>query len=523
MFSMRCCLYRLAFLLLFFTYECYADPLLTEDKIVTEIAGEDIKRPTKEIDENALMFIESVRKCNGSGGVLNFFLKKILFLTFGPYLIYAYNKIDRSLPIFNNDDYIRNQKIINDYNRRYVLRDFISDFINGKQYDDLTYRLKKEKEKYLNDPQERPSDIDETGLSLILLEWLKGENISLEDICKELSKVPEENLSKLFDAIKSIMGAMENSFLNFFSPEVLLPIKYGIQNYVSCDEEGKCKVEYPFSLPEEMQQYKISTIRARMIIICNIVSVLLFAFMLCYFLPRSHTFRVVYLLIQGLSLLYFYAVYCKNKTFFICCLVAGFSYLISERSSGSIESFFDFLFLVFTCILVIHMLLYLKYVITFIMFALTGFLEELMVYAPLDKSYSIRTYIKAIWVIYTMLKSDDSLKNIFKNEFNELYSVFGLCENIDFNKEEKLSQYDMERNAMLDQSCKLLTDRYCSEKPLSLTVDLRKYMDFEKDFRTLVKTCKRDIIKMFVVGKKLSAYYSMFLFLKKDDVSTKKI
>ena len=71
------CLYRLVFLLVFFTYQCYAG-LSKDDKIVTEIAGEDIKRPTKEIDENARMFLESVRKCNGSGGILSFLLKKIL-------------------------------------------------------------------------------------------------------------------------------------------------------------------------------------------------------------------------------------------------------------------------------------------------------------------------------------------------------------------------------------------------------------------------------------------------------------
>lgn len=337
-------------LLSHFTCNCYADKITKQD-VIRQIVGYDkCTRPTKEIDENTRMFIESVRKCNGSGGAINFFLKKILFLTLGPYLIYAYNKIDRSLSVFNNDDYTRNQKIINDYNRRYVLWDFISDFIKGKQYDDLTYRLIKEKEKYLNDPQERPSDIDEIGLSLILLEWLNGENISLEDMCKELSKVPNENLSKLFDAIKSIMGDTEHSFLNFFLPEVLLPIKHGIENYVLCDKEGKIKVEYPFSLPEEIQQYKSPTIRAPMIIVCNIVSVLLFVFILCYFLPRSDTFRAVYLLIQGLSLLYFYGVCCENKSSFFCCLVVVFFYFMAQHSSESTVKFF----LYYVCFLLVY-------------------------------------------------------------------------------------------------------------------------------------------------------------------------
>lgn len=502
------CLCRLVFLLVFFTYKCYAE-LSKDDKIVTEIAGEDIKRPTKEIDENTRMFIESVRKCNGSGGAINFFLKKIYFLLFGPYLIYAYNKLFRSLSVFNNDDYIRNQKIINDYNRRYVLRNFISDFVKGKQYDDLTYRLIKEKEKYLNDPQKRPSGIDEIGLSLILLEWLNGENISLEDTCKELSKVPNENLSKLFDAIKSIMGATEHSFLDFFSPEVLLPIKHGIEDYVLCDNEGNFKVEYPFSLPEEIQQYKSLPIRAPMIIICNIVSVLLFVFM--SFLPRSDIFSAVYLLIQVLSLLYFYGVCCENKSSFFCCLVVFFFYFMAHYSSDdSGERFFTPLGLFFFYILCIYILFHLKYIIIFIIFALTGFFDEIMIYYTIGYRDSIvQDYIKKTWEIYKIIKTDDSLKNIFKKEFNELYSVFGLCENIDFKKEENLSQYDMERNAMLEHSCNLLTDRYSSEKPL--TVDLRKYMDLDKDFSTLVKTCKRDIVKMFVVGKKLSAYLSIFL------------
>lgn len=506
------CLYRLFFLLVFFTYKCYAG-LSKDDKIVTEIAGEDIKRPTKEIDENALMFLESVRKCNGSGGILSFLLKKILFLTFGPYLIYVYNKLyRRSLSVFDNDDYTRNQKIINDYNRRYVLRDFISDFIKGKQYDDLTYRLIKEKEKYLKGPQERPSDVDETGLSLILLEWLNGENASLDDICKELSEVPKKNLSKLFNAIKSIMGTTEDSFLNFFSPEVLLPIKYGIENYVLCDAEGKCKVEYPFSLPEEIKQYEISKERARMIIIGNIVSVLLFIFIVCCFLPRAGTFRIVYLLIQCLSLLYFYGVCCENKSSFLCCLVVVFSYFMAEYSPGSTE-FFSLLCLIFTFPLILHMLFYLNESIIFIFFALTGFPEEIETFLSIGHRDSIvRDYIKKTWKIYKKIKANDVLKRAFKNEIKELDSVFGSCENIDFNKEVNLSQYDMERNAMLERSCKLLTHRYFSEKPLSLTaVDLRKYMDFDKDFSTLVKTCKRDIIKMFVVGKKLSAYLSIFL------------
>ena len=326
MFSMRC-FCHFVFLLLFFTYKCYADLLSTQDKIVTEIAGEDIKRPTKEIDKNTLMFIESVRKCNGSGGILSFLLKKILFLTFGPYLIYVYNKLNRRLPIFNNDDYIRNQNVINDYNRRYVIRDFISDFIKGKQYEDLAYRLTKEKEKYLKDPQLCSSGIDETGLSLILLERLTGENASLEDVCRELSKVSEERLSRLFDAIESIKGTTEEAFLDFFSPEVLLPIKYGIENYVSCDKEGKCKVEYPFSLPEEMQQYKISTTRASMIIICNIVSVLLFVFMLCYFSKTFNIFGLVYCSIQLLSLLYFCVFYLESKNPVLCCLITIFFFI----------------------------------------------------------------------------------------------------------------------------------------------------------------------------------------------------
>ena len=119
----------------------------------------------------------------------------------------------------------------------------------------------------------------------------------------------------------------------------------------------------------------------------------------------------------------------------------------------------------------------------------------------------MRDYIKKTWKIYKIIKANDVLKRAFKNEFKELDSVFGL-ENIDFDKEVNLSQYDMARNAMLEHSCKLLTHRHSSEKPL---VDLHKYMDFDKDFSTLVKTCKRDIIKMFVVGKKLSAYLSIFL------------
>lgn len=158
------------------------------------------------------------------------------------------------------------------------------------------------------------------------------------------------------------------------------------------------------------------------------------------------------------------------------------------------------------------MLVYLEYSIAFIIFALTGFFDEIVIFSRIGHRDSIvQDYIKKTWEIYKIIKSDDSLKNIFKKEFNELYSVFGLCENIDFKKEENLSQYNMERNAMLERSCKLLTDRYSSEKSLSLTVDLRKYMDLDKDFSTLVKTCKRDIIKMFVVGKKLSAYLSLFL------------
>ena len=123
----------------------------------------------------------------------------------------------------------------------------------------------------------------------------------------------------------------------------------------------------------------------------------------------------------------------------------------------------------------------------------------------------VQDYIKKTWKIYKIIKANDVLKRVFKNEFNELDSVFGLCDRIDLSSEVKLSPYDMARNAMLERSYKLLTDRYFSEEPLSLTFNLRKYMDFEKDFKTLVKTCKRDIIKMFVVGKKLSAYLSIFL------------
>ena len=154
------------------------------------------------------------------------------------------------------------------------------------------------------------------------------------------------------------------------------------------------------------------------------------------------------------------------------------------------------------------MLFYLQESIVFIMFILTGFIEEMMVYIFMDDGHSIRKYIDGIFEIYTTLKSHYSLRNTFKNEFNELDSVFGLCDRIDFSSEVKLSSYDMARNAMLERSCNLISSK-------AHGVNLHKYMDLNKDFRSLVKICKRDLVKMFVVARKISAYYSMFL-LKKD-------
>lgn len=507
------CLYRLIIslvLLFHFTCNCYADKITKQD-IIRQIVGYDkCTRPTKEIDENILIFKDSVRKCNGRGEIVYFFLKKLLFVTFGPYLNYLYYRFNKKMSFYENEDYIKNQEKIDEYNKKYVLYDFISSFIDGNGYDNISAE---DIAKFTNEKKKFSEGVDEIGLSLNLIEWIKGEKESVDDICRDLSTVEKKDIDKLYSKLQNVLSC-ENDCLSFFFPEFLFPISEEIENVVFCDEDGNCKIDYPFSLPEGNEQYEISKERASTMKIGNIYSVCLLGLVvvLLFFFKEI---RFIYFAIQILSILYFLLFQYKNVNFFFSILILLFFGWLTEYTGDKNIFFFGVSSFCFWFLLIF---VFLVYVVTqdnigFIFLSLTGFLEEIVIFSKIGHRDSIvRDYIKKTWKIYTILKSDDTLKNIFKNEFKELDSVFGSCENIDFNKEVNLSQYDMERNAMLERSCKLLTHRYFSEKPLSLTaVDLRKYMDFDKDFSTLVKTCKRDIIKMFVVGKKLSAYLSIFL------------
>lgn len=506
------CLYRLIIsivLLFLFTCDCYADKITKQD-IIRQIVGYDkCTRPTKEIDENILIFKDSVRKCNCRGEIVYFFLKKLLFVTFGPYLNYLRYRFTKKMSFYENEDYIKNQKKIDEYNKKYVLDDFISSFIEGKGYDNISAE---DIVKFTNEKKKFFEDVDEIGLSLNLLEWIKGEKESVDDICTDLSTVGKKDIDKLYTKLQDVLS-LENDCLSFFFPEFLFPISEEIENFVFCDEDGNCKIDYPFSLPEGNEQYKISKERARTMIIGNIVSVCLLG-LVVVLLFFSKEIRFLYFSIQVLSILYFLLFQYKNMIFFLTLLILLFFWWLTEHTHGKNNFFFwSFPF----CLALLFYFAVRFYVInkeniTFIIFALTGFLEEIEISYRIDYRDSfVIYYIRNIWRIYKIIKANDVLKRAFKKEFKELDSVFGLCDRIDLNSEVKLSPYDMARNAMLKYSGNFVTKRYSLEKPL-LTFDLpNKYVDLEKDFKTLVKTCKSDIIKMFVVRKKLSAYLSLFL------------
>lgn len=501
------CLYRVIIslaLLFHFTCNCYAGKITKQD-IIRQIVGYDkCTRPTKEIDENTRMFIESVRKCNGRGEIVYFFLKKLWFVTFGPYLNYLYYRFNKKMPFYGNEDYIKNQKKIDEYNKKYVLYDFISSFIDGNGYDNISAE---DIAKFTNEKKKFSEGVDEIGLSLNLLEWIKGEKESVDDICRDLSTVEKKDIDKLYSKLQNVLS-LENDCLSFFFPEFLFPISEEIENFVFCDEDGNCKIDYPFSLPAGNEQYKISEERARTIIIGNIVSLclpVLVVVLLFFFKPV----RLLYFAIQVLSILYFLLFQYKDVKIFLSVLIFLFLGWLTKYTYGN-KFFFGVNLFCLVPLSIFGIVIFCRVGLMLIIQYLTGFFEEIEIYFRIgDRDSIMQDYIKKTWKIYKIIKANDVIKRAFKNEFKELDSIFGL-ENIDFNKEVKLSQYDMARNAMLEQSCKLLTHRYSSEKPLSLTVDLRKYM-VDKDFKTLVKTCKRDIIKMFVVGKKLSAYLSIFL------------
>ena len=501
------CLYRVIIslaLLFHFTCNCYADKITKQD-IIRQIVGYDkCTRPTKEIDENILIFKDSVRKCNGRGEKVYFFLKKLWFVTFGPYLNYLYYKFNnKKMSFYENEDYIKNQKKIDEYNKKYVLYDFISSFIDGNGYDNISAE---DIAKFTNEKKKFSEGVDEIGLSLNLLEWIKGERESVDDICRDLSTVEKKDIDKLYSKLQGVLS-LENDCLSFFFPEFLFPISEEIENFVFCDEDGNCKIDYPFSLPEGNEQYKISKERAHTIIIGNIVSLCLLGlvvFLLFFFKPV----RFIYFSFQVLSILYFLLFQYKDVKIFLSILIFLFFVWLTKYTGGKNKFFFGVSLFFLVSLSIFGIVIFCRVGLMLIIQYLTGFFEEIEIYFRIDDRDSIvRDYIKKTWKIYKTIKANDVLKRAFKNEFKELDSVFGL-EKIDFNKEVNLSQYDMARNAMLEQSCKLLTHRYSSEKPL---VDLRKYMDLDKDFSTLVKTCKRDIIKMFVVGKKLSAYLSIFM------------
>ena len=278
-----------------------------------------------------------------------------------------------------------------------------------------------------------------------------------------------------------------------------------IKNFVFCDEDGNCKIDYPFSLPEGNEQYKISKERARTIIIGNIFSFCLLG-LVVVLLFFSQKIRLLYFAIQVLSILCLLLFQEKDVILFSTILICLFFWWLTKYTGDKNKNFSGVSFFCLV-LLLFELVFYEKTILLFIILALTGFPEEIVIFSRIGhRDSSVRDYIKKTWKIYKIIKANDVLKRAFKNEFKELDSIFGL-ENIDFNKEVKLSQYDMARNAMLEHSCNLLTHRHSSEKTL---VDLHKYM-LDKDFKTLVKTCKRDIIKMFVVVKKLSAYLSIFL------------
>ena len=499
------CLYRLIIslaLLFHFTCNCYADKITKQD-IIRQIVGYDkCTRPTKEIDENILIFKDNVRKRNGSGEIVYFFLKKLLFVFFGPYLNYFYYKFIKEMPFYENEDYIKNQKKIGEYNKKYVLYDFISSFIDENGYDNISAE---DIAKFTNEKKKFSEGVDKIGLSLNLLEWIKGEKKSVDDICRDLSTVEKKDIYKLYSKLQGVLSC-ENDCLSFFFPEFLFPISEKIENFVFCDEDGNCKIDYPFSLPAGNEQYKISKERARTIIIGNIVSLCLLG-LVVFLLFFFKQVRLLYFSIQVLSILCLLLFQEKDVILFFTILICLFFWWLTKYT-GDKNKFFSGVSIFCLFLLSFEFVFYEKAILLFIILALTGFPEEIVIFSRIGhRDSSVRDYIKKTWKIYKIIKANDVLKRAFKNEFKELDSIFGL-ENIDFNKEVKLSQYDMARNAMLEHSCKLLTHRYSSEKPL---VDLSKYMDFDKDFSTLVKTCKRDIIKMFVVGRKLSAYLSIFL------------
>lgn len=346
-------------------------------------------------------------------------------------------------------------------------------------------------------------------MSLNLLEWIKGEKQSVDDICRDLSTVEKKDIDKLYSKLQGVLS-LEKDFLSFFFPEFLFPISEEIENFVFCDEDGNCKIDYPFSLPTGNEQYKISKERARTIIIGNIVSLCLLG-LVVFLLFFFKQVRLLYFSIQVLSILCFLLFQYKDVKIFLYILILLFFGWLTKYTYDN-KFFFGVNLFFLVSLSIFGIVIFCRIGLMLIILYLTGFFEEIVISSRIGHRDSIvRDYIKKVWKIYKIIKANDVLKRAFKNEFRELDSVFGLCENIDFDKEVNLSQYDMARNAMLEQSCKLFTDSYFSKKPRSLTVDLHKYMDLDKDFSTLVKTCKRDIIKMFVVGKKLSAYLSIFL------------